>query len=214
MTTGGQRMNTAFDLDQHIFHSPAFQRIVDEAISFFAHTPVHSLPPPGPFSGCGVYGLYYAGSNTLYTEISDPSCLRPIYVGKAVPTGWRAARTRDADAPNLYTRLREHTRSIEQAANLEVEEFCCRFAILAGVEADLLVPVEAELIRRYRPLWNTTVDGFGNHDPGSGRYDQAKSQWDVLHPGRPWVERLTGRSPEQREVEAQVRAHLQNLSLP
>lgn len=204
-------MDAAFDVNQHIFRSPAFQQIVKEAISFFVHTPIHNLPPPGPFSGSGVYGLYYVGRDALYAKISDLSCVRPIYVGKAVPTGWRAARTRETDAPNLYTRLREHARSIEQAVNLTVEEFRCRFAILAGAEADLLVPVEAELIRRYHPLWNTTVDGFGNHDPGSGRYDQAKSAWDVLHPGRPWAERLTGLSPERGDVQDRVRAYLQDL---
>lgn len=209
--TGDRLMDTEFDVNQHTFRSPSFQRIVDEAISFFARTPVHSLPPPGPFAGSGVYGLYYTGSGALYARISDLGCTRPIYVGKAVPTGWRAARTSADDTPNLYTRLREHTRSIEQAVDLEVEEFRCRFVILAGGEADLLVPVEAELIRRYHPLWNTTVDGFGNHDPGSGRYDQAKSAWDVLHPGRPWVERLTGRSPERGDVQARVRTYLQNL---
>lgn len=44
------------------------------------------------------------------------------------------------------------------------------------VESDLVVPVEAELIRKYRPLWNTIIDGFGNHLAGSGRYNQARSE--------------------------------------
>ena len=34
------------------------------------------------------------------------------------------------------------------------------------------------------------MDGFGNHDPGSGRYAQQKSPWDELHPGREWANRL------------------------
>ena len=72
--------------------------------------------------------------------------------------------------------------------------------ILDAIESDLIVPVEAEMIRRYTPLWNSVVDGFGNHDPGSGRYNQAKSEWDVLHPGRSWAERLTGESPRLEEV--------------
>jgi hypothetical protein len=201
-----------FDVTEHTFHSAAFQRIVDEAISFLARTPVHNLPPPGPFSGPGVYALYYVGSDALYARISDPNCRHPIYVGKAVPTGWRAARTRDGDAPNLYTRLREHSRSIEQATNLQIGEFRCRFVILAGIEADLLVPVEAELIRRHHPLWNTIVDGFGNHDPGSRRYDQARSEWDALHPGRVWAERLRGHSPQRLQVQKKVREYLNDLS--
>ena len=33
-------------------------------------------------------------------------------------------------------------------------------------------------------LWNSLVDGFGNHDPGAGRYKGLRPRWDVLHPGR------------------------------
>jgi hypothetical protein len=36
----------------------------------------------------------------------------------------------------------------------------------------------AELVK------DAAVDGFGNHDPGKGRYKQARSDWDVIHPGR------------------------------
>jgi hypothetical protein len=72
----------------------------------------------------------------------------------------------------------------------------------------LVVPVEAELIRRHRPLWNSIIDGFGNHDPGRGRYNQARSEWDVLHPGRPWVKRLTGESPHLEDIVAKVQQFL------
>jgi hypothetical protein len=201
-----------FDITKHTFHSTAFEQIVNDAISFFSRTPVHGLPPPGPFPGSGVYGLYIVSNDELYKKISSPNCTHPVYVGKAVPTGWRATRTRDANAPNLYNRSREHCRSIEQAANLQIDEFRCRFVILTGIEADLLVPVEAELIRRHHPLWNTIVDGFGNHDPGSGRYDQARSEWDILHPGRVWADRLRGLSPQQSEVQRKVHEYLDGLS--
>ena len=80
--------------------------------------------------------------------------------------------------------------------------------ILNGIESDLIVPVEAELIRRFMPLWNTLVDGFGNHDPGAGRYNQARSEWDILHPGRSWAVRLTGVSPKLENVIAKVRLAL------
>ncbi|MDR0670086.1 MAG: Eco29kI family restriction endonuclease [Treponema sp.] len=39
-------------------------------------------------------------------------------------------------------------------------------------------------------LWNIVVDGFGNHDPGSGRYNQQISSWDTIHPGRNWAKKL------------------------
>jgi len=202
----------AFDYDLHVFHSPQFQSVVDEAIRFFTSTPAYRLPPPDRFMGTGVYGLYYVGDFELYSRIADwnqEACAHPIYVGKAVPPGWRTARATAPEAPILYQRLREHARSIQQAANLQVSDFRCQFMIPGGVESDLVVPVEAELIRRCRPLWNSVIDGFGNHDPGSGRYNQARSEWDVLHPGRPWAERLTGESPRLEDVEAKVQQFLE-----
>lgn len=200
-----------FDHNLHVFRSSKFRSVVDEAIQFFMRTPVHPLPPPGRFAGSGVYALYYSGRFELYGRLSRlnrEDLAQPIYVGKAVPPGWRTARVQDGESPDLFRRLREHTRSIEQAINLQVKDFHCRFIILGGIEGDLVVPVEAETIRRFRPLWNTVVDGFGNHDPGSGRYNQARSEWDVLHPGRPWAERLTGESPRTRDVSARVRDFL------
>ncbi len=200
-----------FNLDLHVFHSPQFRSVVDDAIQFFYETPVHRLPPPGRFVGDGVYGLYYVGGYELYAQIASlnrGAYIQPIYIGKAVPPGWRTARVRESETPDLYNRLREHAGSIQQGANLHVGDFRCRFMILRGIESDLVVPVEAELIRRHKPLWNTVVDGFGNHDPGAGRYNQARSEWDVLHPGRPWAERLTGESPRLDDIVAKIRQFL------
>lgn len=202
-------MLSEVNAELHTFCSPTFASVVGEAISFFRNTPIHNLPPNSQFDGAGVYALYYVGTFDLYehlAKVNQKECEKPIYIGKAVPTGWRTART--DISPNihvLYSRLREHARSIEQASNLDVGDFYTRFIILKGVEIDLVVPVEAELIRHYVPLWNSLVDGFGNHDPGAGRYNQAKSEWDVLHPGRIWAERLTGKSPELEEITAKLK---------
>jgi len=140
-----------FRLSPAHFSFARFQSVVDEAIEFFDETPVRKLPPPASFVGTGVYALYYLGGFDLYARIASqnretPSL--PIYVGKSVPPGWRTARSQETDAPVLYRRLREHARSIQQAANLEIGSFQCRFMILGGIESDLVVPVEAELIRR------------------------------------------------------------------
>lgn len=83
--------------------------------------------------------------------------------------------------------------------------------ILVGDEANLISLVEAGLTRRYRPLWNSIVDGFGNHDPGKGRYNQAISEWDALHTGRSWVARLTGSRPAREAIALRIRAHLEQL---
>ncbi|HKF36155.1 MAG TPA: Eco29kI family restriction endonuclease, partial [Ktedonobacteraceae bacterium] len=147
-----------FDYNLHVFRSPKFQSVMNEAIEFFANTPLHRLPPPGQLLGPGVYGLYYIGAYELYAKIAQlnqDACVQPVYVGKAVPPGWRTARTGTSETFDLYQRLREHTRSIERGANLRSGDFRCRFMILNGIEGDL--------IRKYLPLWNTVVDGFGNH---------------------------------------------------
>lgn len=195
----------------HIFRSPEFQGVVEEAVKFFESTPVHELPPPSRSIGCGVYALYYLGDYELYTKIAQSNqaaCVLPIYVGKAVPPGWRAARTITTEGESLYSRLREHARNIRQARNLEADDLRCRFVILQKTETDLIVPLEAALIRKHRPLWNSVVDGFGNHDPGKGRYNQARSEWDVLHPGRPWADRLMGEPPSLEGVIEKVKVSL------
>ena len=200
-----------FDYQRHIYYSSEFHGVVEDAIRFFTETPVYHLPPPVRFVGSGVYALYYTGDFEVYAKVADPNqktCTLPIYVGKAVPPGWRTARATGEVTPDLYRRLREHAKSIQQVSNLRVDTFRCRFMILGRLESDLVVPVEAEMIRRYRPLWNTVVDGFGNHDPGKGRYNQARSEWDILHPGRYWAGRLTGESPRLKDIVARIQKFL------
>lgn len=210
---------SAVELKRHVFRSPAFKSVVDEAVRFLSKTPIHPLPPAKTFVGSGVYAIYYCGGYEPYSPLSKLNkrqpCL-PIYVGKAVPPGWRTARTKLSTSPDLSNRLRQHAASIKCDADLDIKDFSCRFLVLTEVEGDLVVPVEAELIRRFKPLWNTVVDGFGNHDPGKGRYEQAQSEWDALHPGRLWAKRLRGKSPEAKNVLERIHAYMKTLgrSLP
>jgi hypothetical protein len=200
----------AYDYAQHVFRSGTFQRVVDEAVEFFNQTHLHILPPPDRFMGAGVYGLYYLGTFEIYQPLAESNrenCIKPIYVGKAVPRGWRTGRVVEAEEKDLSRRLREHSSSINLATNLRLEDFRCRFMILGGNESNLITTVEAALIRIYLPLWNATVDGFGNHDPGGGRHNQSPSEWDILHPGRPWVQRLTGIPSRLEEIVRKVQGH-------
>ena len=202
----------AVNVGKHTFRSNKLRSIVKVAAEFFAATPTHQLPPAESFEGVGVYALFYRGDFELYRPIAHAnasSCTRPIYVGKAVPPGWRTARTSQVKVVRgLFGRLREHSHTVAQVGNLEPIDFLCQFMILDNIEMDLITAVEANLIRLHTPLWNTVVDGFGNHDPGSGRYDQAKSEWDVLHPGRPWADRLKGKAPASAAVRGKVKAAL------
>lgn len=180
---------------------------------FFNGTPVHHLPPPENFTGTGVYALYYVGKSKYYKPLYTLNrvCFaQPIYVGKAVPRGWRQGRLQDA-TNELYRRLCDHTNSISQAENLSISDFYCRFMILEDAAADMIGTVEAALIRYYAPIWNNMIDGFGNHDPGSGRYEQAVSDWDVLHPGRSWAKKLNGEALPLDMVVQKVKFYFDNF---
>ena len=92
-------MKVLFDRSKHVFHSEAFAEIIKDTIRFFNGTPVHLLPPPENFNGAGVYALYYIGKSPLYKYLYEEnriSFVQPIYVGKAVPRGWRQARLQQA----------------------------------------------------------------------------------------------------------------------
>lgn len=200
-------------LEEHIFRSESFVELIDEAVAFMVNTPMESLPPDERFSGGGVYALYYNGDFPLYQKIYSQNKELPIYVGKAVLPGWRQGRdTVKENDPALYRRLGEHSRSINAVKNLELSHFSCKFVVLKSQEADLISTVEAAMTRRYNPLWNSHIDGFGNHDPGKGRYEQAKSEWDVLHPGRVWAERLNGAPPDGNKVEEKTGTYYVNKS--
>lgn len=198
----------------HIFKSEQLRKIVKEAIEHFSKAPVDAIPPLNPFTGGGVYSLYYQGSFKLYNELSLKEITKesiPIYVGKAVPSGWRTARINISSGRQLYNRIREHYRNIVAAKNLKTKDFRCRYMVLDEDESGIIGPVEAGLIRRFEPLWNTVIDGFGNHTPGVGRFDQAKSGWDVLHPGRTWAERCRGQAPEYKDLVAKVNAYVNRI---
>ncbi len=208
---------TPFDRKKHIYKNDAFVELVKDAVRFFNGTPVHTLPPPEAFLGTGVYALYYTGSNALYkkyAELNRLSYSYPIYIGKAVPKGWRQARVSDSSTSQsneLYSRLREHSRNITIASDLSVKDFMCCFVIFEDAGSDMIGTIEAALIKINKPIWNTAVDGFGNHDPGSGRYEQAKSDWDVLHPGRSWAEKCNGHPKARNTIITNIKRHLKDL---
>lgn len=69
---------------------------------------------------------------------------------------------------------------------------------------------EATLITMLSPVWNSTISGFGNHSPGSGRDKQKRSVWDQLHPGRKWAFKLNNAAPiDQSAIRNRIRADLQ-----
>ncbi len=159
-----------------------------------------------PFNGAGVYAIYYTGAAVSFAPYeplarwnrAEPYS-RPIYVGKAVPSGARKGlRSANAVGPKLHGRLVEHAESVAQATNLDLADFHCRYLVVE----DIWIPLgESLLIERFQPLWNVVVDGFGNHDPGRGRVQGQRSMWDTLHPGRPWAAKLANnKRPEEDTI--------------
>lgn len=209
-----------FDRSKHVYHNDAFVELVKDAVRFFNGTPVHPLPPPERFLGTGVYALYYTGDNPIYSRYRELNRLSydfPIYVGKAVPEGWRQSRISDSEetqSSELFRRLREHSRSIMFGEGLDIMDFSCRFVIFERDGSDMIGSIEAALIKLNQPLWNSCLDGFGNHDPGKGRYGQARSDWDVMHPGRVWADRLYGISNGIGYLRESVKDHLNKLKKP
>ena len=153
--------------------------------------PVQRLPP-AEFEGYGVYALYYCGQLGQYRPIrkargSDDSSAIPIYVGKAVQGGRKGVTDDNATTNALFRRLAEHAGSISEVENLEIGDFECRYLVLVPVWITL---AEQHLKTTYRPIWNDVLDGVGNHDPGKGRSNMQRPDWDIVHPGRSWAGRL------------------------
>jgi hypothetical protein len=205
-----------FDRSKHVYKNDAFVELVKDAIRFFNGTPVQAVPPPERFQGTGIYALYYTGQSKIYAKYAELNRLGydfPIYVGKAVPKGWRQSRETDSrqrSSYELYSRLREHARSINATASLSLGDFACRFMIFEGASSDMIGTLEAAIIKWKRPLWNCYLDGFGNHTPGMGRFEQAPSEWDVVHPGRPWAKMCKGKTRSRQAILKGVESFLAN----
>lgn len=177
---------------------------------------VHPLGNIPPFLGAGIYALYYTGPFQAYEILSkhnqDGRFQAPIYVGKAIPAGARKGgglgepRTRA-----LYKRLSEHAESIREVDNLDISDFQCRYLVVD----DIWIPLgESLLIARFAPVWNSLVDGFGNHDPGKGRHQGLRPRWDVLHPGREWAPKCRAREETGEGIAGDVQVYLRDMLPP
>ncbi|HCW0905296.1 TPA: Eco29kI family restriction endonuclease, partial [Pseudomonas aeruginosa] len=163
---------------------------------------VHPLGDLPVFEGAGIYAIYYTGGFAPYAQVSrlnaDGKFMLPIYVGKAVPPGARMGASLELAAGKvLHKRLKEHAESIKAAENLDIKDFHCRFLVVD----DIWIPLgESLIIARFTPVWNSLIDGFGNHNPGKGRHAGMRPRWDVLHPGREWAMRLAERPETQAQI--------------
>lgn len=184
-----------------------YGNIAGSVVTALLGRPLLLLGGLAPFSGAGIYALYYVGLLEAYASIAAPVGSDPIYVGKAVPSG---ARKGSAGLPvpsgrTLHSRLGQHGKSIEQAQNLALADFLCRYLVVESVWIRL---AERVLVQEFRPVWNSVLDGFGNHAPGKGRRAMRRPRWDIVHPGRPWAMDLAP-AEEPSTIWAEVLRHLE-----
>ena len=183
-----------------------YENLMAGVALYFSQRPIERLDRVEVAEGPGIYALSYAGELPVYQSI--PGTDSPIYVGKAVPKGWRKGESVDPTDPALRRRIGEHVKSINETENLAVADFNVRYL---AVEPIWITLTERFLIDRYQPLWNRCLDGFGNHRPGSGRSNSERSWWDTLHPGRKWATHLPS-SRSLTEAEEMVIAFLGQMA--
>lgn len=177
---------------------------------------IHPLGDLKRFKGAGIYAIYYTGPFLSYESIAqrnrDSRFEAPIYVGKAIPEGGRKGGSPgEAATQSLFGRLRDHEKSVRAATNLSIDDFQCRYLVVD----DIWIPLgESLLIAKFSPVWNTLVDGFGNHDPGKGRYQGMQPRWDAIHPGRSWAEKCASRPDSADQILNDIASYLQNINLP
>ena len=155
------------------------------------------------FYGAGVYAIYYDGAFDCYAPISSKD--HPIYVGKADP-GTLHAPTPEDQGVALYTRLKDHNRTIGSADNLNLADFCCRYLVVRSAWVET---AEDLLIDWFKPVWNKEMkicQGFGKHGDSADTRSNKRSPWDELHAGRAWAT-AEGNVPSKKTV-AQIRADI------
>ena len=190
----------------------------DSVVQALVARPVTPLGAVPRFNGAGLYLNYYTGETQpfpAYQPLAEMTRergpIQPIYAGMAVRAGGRRGVV-DVDGmagTALYDRLADHGKSISQAQNLALADFHVRYLT---VDDTWINHAEGLLLRYFRPLWNQVLDGFGNHDPGSGRYSQRRSYWDTLHPGRAWAVRCADSNKSAETLLADIAAHMAAMS--
>lgn len=204
---------TSQDEDFRPFNPLARENLAASVAEALLETDPVPLGSVKPVLGAGVYVIYYDGDFAPYSPISQANTngdwQAPIYVGKAIPKGGRKGGLNINSAPgkDLIKRLKEHAESITDAENLTLEHFWCRYLVVE----DIWIPLgENLMISQFSPIWNNTVDGFGNHTPGAGRFKQKRSRWDVLHPGRDWAAKCQPRVETRENIIFEVEEHLRS----
>jgi hypothetical protein len=157
-----------------------------------------------PFYGAGVYAIYYHGrTEKAYLPLSCAET--PIYVGKANPKNPQA-ETVEEQGQALYSRLKEHSKSMAKA-NLPLADFYYR---AAPIQTGMQAAVEDFMIRLFRPIWNKEIKicfGIGKHGDSASTRGNRRSPWDTMHPGRKWAADTELDQMSRKEIELKIADH-------
>lgn len=151
----------------------------------------------------GVVSLYYTGAFDLYRPISSRDCSIPLYVGRAMGPGTSRRDTSGSFSGELAHVLRHHRMTIEQCENLSVKDFQVRYL---PVERIFIEGAMRLMIGDHAPAWNTILQGFNHHYPGSRRTAK-RYAWDVVHPGRSWAAQMPPNPLSVQELHEGVKRH-------
>jgi hypothetical protein len=122
-----------FDRQQHLYKNPAFSELVKDAVRFFNGTPVH------------MYQKYAAQNRLAYNQ--------PIYVGKAVPTGWRQVARSRQHSSNLVSHfgtllLMDSATMIRDADDM-LKQNRIGTSFIVGAFGPIVAPVEVKMKALY-----------------------------------------------------------------
>lgn len=196
-----------------VFNPLAKRNLGKSVVEALLESPEMPLKDIASFAGAGIYAIYYRGDFPEYrplSAINQSEGVIPIYVGKAIPKGGRKGNSIDSslDSTALAKRLIEHKSSIEEVESLRIEDFSYRSLVVDDIWISL---GETLVIQKFQPLWNQVIDGFGNHDPGSGRYGGMRPIWDELHPGRAWAARCQAPKMATAEIHKAIQNYMRLL---
>ncbi len=182
----------------------------DSIAKFFAFSFTNQEKRPldklvdAPFYGSGVYAIYYHGTTEkAYLPLSRAET--PIYVGKTDPRNPQA-ETVEEQGQSLYTRLKEHAKSMANAS-LPLVDFHYR---AAPIQTGMQAAVEDFMIRLFLPIWNKEIKicfGIGKHGDSAKTRANKRSPWDTMHPGRKWAASTKSDQMSRNEIETRIANH-------
>jgi hypothetical protein len=200
---------------QNIVFNPLEKKHLGESVGdAFLRQPVLPFADLKPFSGTGIYAIYYTGDFDAYSLIVTRNLngkfSAPIYVGGAPSNGnFDEESTKSYSSSEIYNQLLQHAKSLEDASNLDLHDFYYRHLVVD----DIWIPLgRSQLIAWFDPLWNKLVDGFYNN-PGLVNFSNLLPRWDLLHPGRPRANDCLQREESIEQIKRELTDYLRN-SIP